>query len=1572
MKRPKIQSWLCPVAMALTFCYAPQVFAQNPAASVTVDANLNRHPISPNIYGVAYASTSDLAATNFTVNRSGGNSASRYNWQILATNHACDWYFESILDDPSSPTSGDGFVNLTRAANVGAQPLITIPMLGYVAKLGSNSSILPSFSIAKYGAQTGWDPYLPDAGNGNRVPGNQSTCGPDNPIAGNNPLDAHVANSASFQQSWIQHLVGAFGAAANGGIKYYIMDNEPSLWNSTHRDVHPNPQTYDEIYNLYLTYAGAVRASEPNALIVGPEEWSWWAMFLSSFDQKNGLSAAGSDYSTHNNTYYYPWLLQQLYNYKQTTGKQLLNVLSVHYYPQDASGGGDDSLATQLVRNQSTRSLWDPTYVDQSWFNQVGINNGIVNLIPTLKSWVSQYYPGLQTAITEYNWGDEAKLNGATTQADALGIFGREGLDIATRWTVPANPSPTYLSLEMYRNYDGNRSVFGDTSVSASVANPDNLSSFAAVRTSDGALTVMVINKQQRSTPVTISLANFGTTGTAEAYQISSATQSSITHLANLTVSGNAVSATAPSQSITLLVIPAGSVVSPPTAPTGLAATVASGTVTLTWNAAGGATSYTVKRGTVSGGPYTSIGAVPDTAALTLTDSGLTNGTTYYYVVSGTNSAGPGPNSAELAATPMVPPTFTSSASASPNPVTQGNNTNISATVTCTSNGLSNGNIQILILDPNGQTAATQNFTGQNFNANQSHNYSTVLTPALAGTYTVEVGVFSATWQLWNWNASAATVTSKSAIVFTTSATAPSTVAIGAGAPISLTVNQTGTGTLTNGNVELQIFNAAGTAVATQVWSGQNFAAGQTLQYSYTWTPSASLAPGAYTVDVGVFDGGWSTDYYWNTDATITVTAAQTGITIQTSPAGLQFTVDGGAAQTAPQTLNLSQGPHTIAVATTQAGPAGTQYVFTGWSDNGAASHSITVGSTGAIYTASFKTQYQLTISASPAAGGSVTPATGGYYDSGSSVPISATPASGYSFSVWTGSVAAASSAATSVTMNAPETVVANFLTVTAVTIHTSPTGLQFSIDSGLAQTAPQTVNLSQGPHTIAVATPQAGPAGTQYVFNGWSDGGAASHSITVGSTAATYTASFKTQYQLTISASPAAGGIVTPASGGYYDAGLAVNTTAAPNANYTFSGWTGSVAVALSASTTVTMSAPETVVANFTVPTTAGLRFVPATPCRVMDTRNANGTFGGPIIPAGGTRNVPIPQSACNIPTTAQAYSLNITVVPPGPLGYLSVWPAGQAQPLVSTLNSMDGRVVANAAIVPAGGNGAISVFVSDASHAIVDINGYFAAASGAPSGPGSLAFYSLTPCRIVDTRNANSPFGGPSLGGGSTRSFAIPSSACGVPSTVQAYSLNFTVVPHGPLGYLATWPTGQIQPLVSTLNSFDGSVVANAAIVPAGTNSAINVFATDATDVVIDINGYFAPPGSAGALSLYVLAPCRVVDTRNAAGTFGGPILSGGATRSFPIPSSACSAPATAQAYSFNVTVVPPGPLGYLTAWPTGQTQPLVSTLNSMAGKVVANAAIVPAGSGPGAVSFFVSDPSHLVLDINAYFAQ
>jgi len=222
----------------------------------------------------------------------------------------------------------------------------------------------------------------------------------------------------------------------------------------------------------------------------------------------------------------------------------------------------------------------------------------------------------------------------------------------------------------------------------------------------------------------------------------------------------------------------------------------------------------------------------------------------------------------------------------------------------------------------------------------------------------------------------------------------------------------------------------------------------------------------------------------------------------------------------------------------------------------------------------------------------------------------------------------------------------------------------------------------------------------------------------------------------------------------------------------------------------------------------------------------------------------------------------------------------------------------------------------------------------------------------------------------GGNSRNFPIPSSPCGAPGNVAAYAFNVTVVPRGPLGYLTAWPTGQAQPLVSTLNSFDGTTLANAAIVPAGTAGYVSFFASNTTDLVVDINGYFAPPGT-GGLNFYPGIPCRVVDTRNSNGAFGGPTMAAGTPRAFPLSQGSCGLPGVpgAQAYSLNITVVPQGALSYLSTWPAGGTQPVVSTLNAFKGQIVANAAIVPAG-GIGSIEVYVTNTTDVIIDTNGYF--
>ena len=370
--------------------------------------------------------------------------------------------------------------------------------------------------------------------------------------------------------------------------------------------------------------------------------------------------------------------------------------------------------------------------------------------------------------------------------------------------------------------------------------------------------------------------------------------------------------------------------------------------------------------------------------------------------------------------------------------------------------------------------------------------------------------------------------------------------------------------------------------------------------------------------------------------------------------------------------------------------------------------------------------------------------------------------------------------------------------------------------------------------------------------------------------------AAIPTSPNFLISASPASVSValgsngtstITTAVSGGFDSAIALSATGQP-AGVTVSFNPTSVVAPGSGTSTMTITAASNVTAgsytvtvtgtggglihtasvSLTVNTAANpLQFYPLTSCRVADTRsfaNFPAPFGAPSLAGNSSRSFPLPSStSCSIPPSAVAYSLNITAVPTTSyLGWLTVWPTGQPQPVVSTLNAWNGLITANAAIVLAGTGGAISVYASDATDVFMDIDGYFA-----PPESAGLDFYPLTPCRIADTRsfaNFPAPFGAPPMPGNGTRAFPVLSSSCGVPGTASVYSLNVTAVPDtNYLGWLTVWPTGQPQPVVSTLNAWNGLITANAAVVPAGTGGAISFYASNATDLFFDVNGYFGP---------------------------------------------------------------------------------------------------------------------------------
>lgn len=415
------------------------------------------------------------------------------------------------------------------------------------------------------------------------------------------------------------------------------------------------------------------------------------------------------------------------------------------------------------------------------------------------------------------------------------------------------------------------------------------------------------------------------------------------------------------------------------------------------------------------------------------------------------------------------------------------------------------------------------------------------------------------------------------------------------------------------------------------------------------------------------------------------------------------------------------------------------------------------------------------------------------------------------------------------------------------------------------------------------------------------------------------------------------------------------------------------------------------------TRPTGPGLRFVPITPCRIVETRSLyaaprwTGAFGPPLLAAGATRTIPVTATTnCNIPSSAKVYALNVTLDTltdnTGPVDFVTIWPTGESRPNVWTARTSTGGYVANSALIKAGTNGSINVYSSNNTNLLLDINGYFTDDSSVPG----LLYYPLGPCRAVDTRDVyNSlppPYGHQRIPSRETRTLRLPGSptttpGCNIPSA-SAYSLQMTLVPGaeqsgGPVAFVTAWPTGQNQPTVSNLNSVFGYSLANSGIVPARSDGSIDVFAFDSTNLIFDVNGYFAPDDNSGrGLSYYPVTQCRVLDTQDAAytGNYGGPRLTPSSDRVVPLPGSArcLGLPATARAWAVNATVIPNGaPMAFLSLWPDGTPWPVVSQLNAFEGQTVSNSAIVPV-SASGGMLIKVNGTTHAALEVYGYFGR
>jgi Glycoside hydrolase family 44 len=415
------------------------------AGSFVLQCTTPGYPISPLIYGVANDGNKAIWAMGATARRWGGNPTSRYNWELNTWSLTKDWFFRNA---GNAKGSYDDFLRENQQNNV--KTALTVPMLGWVAKDASSYS----FPVSIFGPQEATAGDGPDAGNGVGRDGKPITPGPQTRTS--------VRSTPESIERWVREI-RMKDRSRGRTVDSYILDNEPMLWNSTHRDVHPEPTTYDELLEKTVAYATAIRRADPDAKIAGPAEWGWLAYQYSAKDITDGGVGLRPDRRAHGDIPLIPWYLRKTREYQQKTGIKILDILDVHFYSM-ANGvgigtGGQTDALTAALRIRTTRSLWDPTYLDESWINER------MRVLPLLHQWIAENAPGLGLSIGEWNFGAESHMSGGLATAEALGRFGTEAVTSAYYWTSPPENSPSYWAFRAFRNFDAMRGRFLDWSV---------------------------------------------------------------------------------------------------------------------------------------------------------------------------------------------------------------------------------------------------------------------------------------------------------------------------------------------------------------------------------------------------------------------------------------------------------------------------------------------------------------------------------------------------------------------------------------------------------------------------------------------------------------------------------------------------------------------------------------------------------------------------------------------------------------------------------------------------------------------------------------------------------------------------------------------------------------------------------------------------------------------------------------------------------------------------------------------------------------------------------------------------
>lgn len=493
----------------------------------TIDTTADARPISPYVYGT---NQGDLTkeAKGLTLMRMGGNRFTAYNWETNASNAGADYLYENDSYVSESSTAGLPVKQGAQAAAAaGAATLVTVPIAGWVA--ADKDGPCPQSPSAAQIAER-FLPILPKKGSAFAYP----------PSA----TDGKV-----YADELVAYLESQFPGAQTDPARriFYMLDNEPDLWSATHSEIHPAPVTYAELVEKSTDFAGAIKDVAPRALVFGPASYGWQGYV----NLQDAPDAGGRDFLD--------FYLDSMKAAEEAAGKRLLDVLDVHWYPE-ATGGGmritDDGVGEEEVaaRLQAPRSLWDSTYTETSWITQSS-TNGPISLIPRLLEKIAAHYPGTKLSISEYNYGAGPDISGGLAQADALGVFGREGLFAASMWQMSNDSSFIFAGFAMFRNYDGAGATFGDTSVSAASSASEDSSVYASVdAASPSNVIVVAINKEATARVAGITLQHTASLEGADVYTLTSEAAAPRKGTAITAVATNAFRYTMPARSVTTLV----------------------------------------------------------------------------------------------------------------------------------------------------------------------------------------------------------------------------------------------------------------------------------------------------------------------------------------------------------------------------------------------------------------------------------------------------------------------------------------------------------------------------------------------------------------------------------------------------------------------------------------------------------------------------------------------------------------------------------------------------------------------------------------------------------------------------------------------------------------------------------------------------------------------------------------------------------------------------------------------------------------------------------------------------------